>query len=1684
MAINVFAELNFYSNYEFYKIHQSMRKPLLTHLLRRTGSRVLIMFAVGFGLILTSSNKVFSQAEVYSTSECSCMDNATTSTNGQYMESITITGIAGQTWRLMNVIGFYNPLSPAPPASPILYLNNTVVPETAPGSGVYTISGLRVSGQNWTVTLTNGSVIKQLSSAHSCSYPSAAETTISGDDYVCQVSSETYTIPGGLLENVTWELTDGGMITSSTSTSATVTWGAIPGDHFLIVRGIRKSYSTQTDGCEFEGILKVKIFDKADITIHGDFGNCIGAKETYSIPLSLSQINPATIQWSITLDAAGNVPSGILSTGSAIKQTVQWPSTPGVYYIHVSGSAIVGNNQCSVYDVQRVDIVDEANHSMACNNLVQVSMNPSCELKFRPDQFLEDPYFPESSYDIIIRDIEADTIIPTGTIGYGYINKTVEVKIMHECSGNSCWGLAKIEDKSILELVCPEDVTIECQDLDDFSITGMPDFPLGTVVTPRGTSPQTWLLVGYDMCSDVILKYSDEAITGLCDGPYSSVITRTWVVTDANNNSSECDQTIFVERASIFDVQFPLNYDDATGPYGSLEACGSWPKVPYIKNGIAQTYTLNGKIYLDSVPSPDYTGWPQGTLCLKSAVVYTDTKLPICENNPLTYKLIRRWKVIDHCTSQIRDSLQFISVMDTQPPVGTAPADLVNQVGTITPAAVINVTEHTCTAMWNVLPPIVVYDCSPTTWEVGFKLADSNGQPPANADFVKVNGSTQVTGTYPNFKIINLPAGRTWVRYKFTDLCGNYSYAFTEIDVVDNEPPTPVCDKNSVIAIPSDGMAFAGVLTFDDGSHDNCALDYLKVRRMDNPVDWSTLDKNNEIKFTCNDVSNTVIVELAVWDKNGASNSCMVEAKVQDNIAPVLEVPGTATAYCYSDLVNLSRFGSATVTDNCSATVRDSIVRDINECNLGYIERWFIAKDKFGNTVKKRQLIKVVNDKPLTYNDIDWPDTYNTTSSCVSNLDPDDLSYPYDRPKLKAGSPAQCSQLAMSYEDIVFNFADNVCVKILRKWTVIDWCQRNGFDPTSGTFTNTQLIMVNNTVGPVILSGCDNSDLNITQVGDCKANIKVTAVASDDCTPEDNLTWTYTIDFNNDGVVDITNGTGRTINRDFSYGTHKIVWRVEDACKNFTTCPNIFTIDDDKKPTPYCISEIVTVIMPTTKSVTIWASDFDKGATDNCSSGSQITASFSGTNRTDISRTITCADLDGQTSKEFSYDVYAIDAKGNYDFCTVKLKVQDNNNSCEDPKVGQKNSISGQVIDIKNIPMSDVEVELNAGLPEYPRTGLTSTLGQYTFGDVVSGNDYSVRPIKNNDLLNGVSTLDLVYIQRHILGIEYLETPSQLLAADVNNSKKISAADLSDLRKAILGINTNFPNNDSWRFLPSSAVGGLTAIPYNVDTKIDIYNISKDQQGVDFVGVKIGDVNQSADANANGSQTASRAAKILVANYTYDAATQIVEAVIEGENINNVLGAQFGLRFNPSEYDLLDVTPLKVNVRDENINYSGSKDGMILFSWNAQDKSVNFDSELFKITFRYRGSGSPTSVLTLTNESLNSELYTEEQNVISTYDVTWRNSGLEGDSQFELFQNVPNPYSNNTSIGFVLPEAGHVVLSVSDLAGRMVYKTEGNYQKGYNVILLDTHQLNASGVLLYQLDTQKDSAIRKMIVIK
>lgn len=73
--------------------------------------------------------------------------------------------------------------------------------------------------------------------------------------------------------------------------------------------------------------------------------------------------------------------------------------------------------------------------------------------------------------------------------------------------------------------------------------------------------------------------------------------------------------------------------------------------------------------------------------------------------------------------------------------------------------------------------------------------------------------------------------------------------------------------------------------------------------------------------------------------------------------------------------------------------------------------------------------------------------------------------------------------------------------------------------------------------------------------------------------------------------------------------------------------------------------------------------------------------------------------------------------------------------------------------------------------------------------------------------MNGVSTQDILFIQKHILGQQTFDTPYKYIAADANNTKSITAADLSEIRKLILGVNSNYGNSQkSWRFIPVSHV--------------------------------------------------------------------------------------------------------------------------------------------------------------------------------------------------------------------------------------------------------------------------------------
>ncbi len=87
-------------------------------------------------------------------------------------------------------------------------------------------------------------------------------------------------------------------------------------------------------------------------------------------------------------------------------------------------------------------------------------------------------------------------------------------------------------------------------------------------------------------------------------------------------------------------------------------------------------------------------------------------------------------------------------------------------------------------------------------------------------------------------------------------------------------------------------------------------------------------------------------------------------------------------------------------------------------------------------------------------------------------------------------------------------------------------------------------------------------------------------------------------------------------------------------------------------------------------------------------------------------------------------------------------------------------------------------------------------------------------------------------------------------------------------------------------------------------------------------------------------------------------------------------------------------------------------------------------------------------------------------------------------AEFRLEQNYPNPFNPSTTIGYILPHAAPVRLTVYDLLGREVANlVEGVQPAGHHQVVWDAGELK-SGVYFYVLEAGEFRQIRKMILLR
>jgi hypothetical protein len=84
----------------------------------------------------------------------------------------------------------------------------------------------------------------------------------------------------------------------------------------------------------------------------------------------------------------------------------------------------------------------------------------------------------------------------------------------------------------------------------------------------------------------------------------------------------------------------------------------------------------------------------------------------------------------------------------------------------------------------------------------------------------------------------------------------------------------------------------------------------------------------------------------------------------------------------------------------------------------------------------------------------------------------------------------------------------------------------------------------------------------------------------------------------------------------------------------------------------------------------------------------------------------------------------------------------------------------------------------------------------------------------------------------------------------------------------------------------------------------------------------------------------------------------------------------------------------------------------------------------------------------------------------------------------ELFQNVPNPVIDNTSISFYLPKDGNVRLTVSNTLGQEIMTlSSADYTRGMHTIQMDATTMS-TGVYFYKLEANQRFITKQLTLIK
>jgi hypothetical protein len=278
------------------------------------------------------------------------------------------------------------------------------------------------------------------------------------------------------------------------------------------------------------------------------------------------------------------------------------------------------------------------------------------------------------------------------------------------------------------------------------------------------------------------------------------------------------------------------------------------------------------------------------------------------------------------------------------------------------------------------------------------------------------------------------------------------------------------------------------------------------------------------------------------------------------------------------------------------------------------------------------------------------------------------------------------------------------------------------------------------------------------------------------------------------------------------------------------------------RPTAICNSN-KTFFISSNGCVEISAREFDGGSFDDVTTNDKLKFSFQ-RDQLQVKKNFCCQGLysDYCTGKMPTKErtLYVFDEEGNVDSCQFELVMEDTLNVC--PQYCKLTyAINIQVLDNQYAYYSLAKIYINGNY--FSSFNLIGPDKNYSIDKFcLIDSTIRVELTRNDDPINGLTTVDVLKIKKHILGKQFFTNPYQYLAADVNQSKSISGSDMTEIRQLIYGVKPEFSKVPAFLFYNADYKPKDPSAPYDIPPYVEWVQKDYQVKTIRFQAVKMGDI--------------------------------------------------------------------------------------------------------------------------------------------------------------------------------------------------------------------------------------------------